>query len=114
MGTNLYDYGFGEHEAEGVGSQGFWVSTGVDLGMSVATGLAVAGGGALLVTAGVVAAPVAILGVAIAGALISVGFEFGGVGASIKDGINSYIDEQQAVALAAIGGHPLEDMGSGD
>ena len=30
IGTNLYEYGLGEEKDKGVGSQEFWVSTGVD------------------------------------------------------------------------------------
>ena len=36
VGTNLYEYGLGEHREEAVGSQQFWVSTGVDFSVSVA------------------------------------------------------------------------------
>jgi hypothetical protein len=112
--VNLYDYGLGEHRAQGVGSQGFWVSTGVDFGVSVGIGLGLAIVAAVAVTAGTVAAPVAIAGVAIAGAVASVTIELRGYGNRIKDGVNSYIDDEQSVLLSTMGGTILEDMSSDD
>ena len=99
VGFNLYDYGYGDEKDKGIGSQEFWVSTGVDLAQSLVAALAAAA----LVAAGiaaiaiffpavVVAAPVALAITAVVAATIDIGLNMSGANQFIKDGINNYLD----------------------
>jgi len=106
-GTNLYDYGLGAHKNEGIGSQKFWVSTGVDFGMAVGTGLAAAGAvaGTLAIAAavGLTAAAAVPVGAVIA-ATVGVGFVLSLVldhfeaGRQLKDKVNNGLDAWKGIA----------------
>jgi len=99
VGFNVYDYGFGDEKDKGVGSQEFWVSTGVDLAQSllaglvaaalVATGIAVF---TLFFPAAVVAAPVALALTAGLAMVFDITLNVTGINRSIKDNINKFLD----------------------
>jgi len=112
LGTNLYEYGLGEHKDKGIGSQEFWVSTGVDFGLSISIGLFAAAFvvGVAAATGAVVAAPVLLVATPIVGVILGVGAEIAGVAPTMKDGLNEFIDvcESEAVRL---GGPPNPPVG---
>jgi hypothetical protein len=93
IGTNLNDYGLGEHKDEGVGSQEFWVSTGVDLGLAVGTGFVAAVVVAGAVSIGIVSAPAALVVVGMLAVGISLGIDWAGVPDALKEGANEFINE---------------------
>ncbi len=94
VGTNLYEYGLGEHKDKGVGSQEFWISTGVDFGLSITTGVFAAG---MVATGMALAGVVTVTGpVLIAAAALGVGLsiisELVGLAPALKDGANGLIE----------------------
>ncbi|MCJ7677720.1 MAG: C39 family peptidase [Anaerolineales bacterium] len=101
VGTNLYDYGLGEHRNEGVGSQQFWVSTGVDFGTSVFVGsgsaVAVAGVSVIVVALGgaAIAAPYLLVGAAVMGLVTSIALEIMGTPEEWKSDVNDFVDERE-------------------
>jgi hypothetical protein len=95
IGINLYDYGLGEHKDEGIGSQGFWVSTGVDSGLAVGTGVAAALVVGVALSLGIIAAPAALVLVAVVGVVASIGLDLVGVPASLKEETNEFVDDRE-------------------
>ncbi|HLC02081.1 MAG TPA: hypothetical protein VJK02_03525, partial [Anaerolineales bacterium] len=95
IGTNLYDYGLGKHKDEGIGSQVFWVSTGVDSGLAVGTGVAAALVVGVALSLGIIAAPAALALVAVVGVVASIGLDLVGVPASLKEETNQFIDDRE-------------------
>jgi len=104
IGTNLYDYGLGDHKDEGIGSQEFWVSTGVDFGAAITIGVAAAmsvalvGVGITALMGAVVSAPVLIGDAMLAGLVAGVLVEAAGIASATKEGINEFIDERELEA----------------
>jgi hypothetical protein len=101
VGTNLYEYGFGEHKDDGVGSQQFWVSMGVDFGVSVGVGVgsalavAVVSGLAVLLGGAAIAAPHLVLGAAALGLLASIVLDITETPASWKREANEFADARE-------------------
>ncbi len=99
VGVNLYDYGLGEHKDEGIGSQEFWVSTGVDfgtalfIGAAAATAVAAVAIGATALFGIVVEAPVLLAGVAMVALVASVAIEVAGVSSKVKEEVSNFVDE---------------------
>jgi len=99
---NIYDYGWGDHRDVGIRSQEFAVSTGVDFGMAVGTGLAAAG-----LVAGAVAGAAALGATApvwlAIGATVAVGLGIGwvmdqfGAGQQLKREVNEGIDAWEGI-----------------
>jgi hypothetical protein len=101
VGTNLYEYGLGEHKDKGVGSQEFWVSTGVDFGLSILTGIVAACGLTAVMAAlgvAVVSGPVWV-GAAVAGVILSIGSDLIGLPPTLKDGTNRLVDAAEAESI---------------
>jgi hypothetical protein len=99
-GFNVYDYGFGNEKDKGVGSQEFWVSTGVDLAQSLLAGLVAAAfvAGTIAVAtivfpALVVAAPVALAATAITAMAIDITLNVTGTNDTIKNKISHFLDQ---------------------
>jgi hypothetical protein len=97
LAGNLYDYTIGTRRSEGLGRE-FAVSTGVDLLLTVGSGLAAAGtvafGAAALAAAFAITAPVwaTIAATAIAGLGIGILLDATGVGAGLKRSVNAGFD----------------------
>lgn len=102
---NLFEYGLGDHREEGIGSQEFWVSTGVDFGLSVvtgiiaATGVAIVAAGAAVVVGTAVAAPALVIGAAIAGLGLSLYAEHKDIPDRVKAEANAFVDAREAEVL---------------
>ena len=99
---NLYEYGLGEHKEEGIGSQQFWVSTGVDFALSVGIGtgsaLVIAGVAAIAAAAftAAIAAPVLVIGAALVGLGGSILLDIVDVPDSVKSAANEFVDARDA------------------
>jgi hypothetical protein len=90
---NLIDYGFGEHRDTGVISWDFAVSTTVDFGLSLLTGVVAAAlvGGAIALVGVSLPLWAALGATAILGVGIGLGLEAIGVGGAVEQGLLSWI-----------------------
>jgi len=102
VGTNLYDYGLGEHKNEGIWSRGFWVSTAVDFVVPIAIGILTAAAVWLVAGAAVAAGaatatvgPVAIVAAAVVAVAASIVVEITGASSDIKDAVGKFIDDRE-------------------
>ncbi len=116
VGTNLYEYGLGDHKDKGVGSQEFWVSTGVDFGLSVATGISAAAmvaAGAALFGVATISGPVLIIAAGV-GVGLSIVSDLVTLAPALKVGANNLIDaaESERTRLSEVGEVRLGPRGS--
>ncbi|MGQ9573198.1 MAG: C39 family peptidase [Dehalococcoidia bacterium] len=95
IAVNLFDYSLGEHCEDKVGSQEFWVSTGVDFGLSVVVGIlsacAVAGAAALAAT--VFSTAIAASPLVVTTAVLGIGFSLLLEALTVPEGIKSEANE---------------------
>jgi len=119
VASNLYDYSVGANRGEGL-SKEFAVSTGVDLIMSVGTGLAAAAGVALLTALVGVTLPVwgAIAAAAGLGLFIGIALDATGVGTALKrrvsEGVEAWpgIIQNAGVIAQSVGGRVADMVSS--